>query len=191
MAVADVIARNVRRFREERQLSIAALGRGAGLSKQTVAGIETGSGNPTIETLESLAAMLGVSVRALLTEMGTETLLQRGDAIQWLDQGALRVRHLDHAFGSGYVTNTVLQLEANRGASQHGAGGRGTLRHCYVLEGTVSLGPIVSPVSATAGDFVRFPAETEHFFEAVTPIATLIVCTTAPQLSMAGRGQRF
>lgn len=155
MAIADVVARNVRRFREERNLSIAALGRDAGLAKQTIAAIESGKGNPTVETLDSLAATLGVSIRALLTEMGSETLLQRGDAIQWQPQGALRIRHLDQVFGSGYVTNTVLQLEANRGASRHSSGSRGALRHCYVLEGRVRLGPVLSPTSAKAGDFIK------------------------------------
>jgi transcriptional regulator with XRE-family HTH domain len=191
MAVTDVIARNVRRFREERHLSMAALGRGSGLAKQTIAAIESGKGNPTAETLENLATTLGVTVRALLTEMGTETLLQRGDAIQWKPEGALRVRHLDQVFGSGYVTNSVLQLEANRGPSKHAPGGRGALRHCYVLEGRVRLGPMLSPTSAKAGDFIRFPADSEHFFDAVTPVALLLVCTTAPQLSMSGRERTF
>lgn len=191
MAATDVIARNVRRFREERRLSIGALGRGAGLAKQTIAAIESGKGNPTIDTLETLATALGVSVRALVTEMGTETLLQRGDAIQWQVQGVLRVRNLDHAFGSGYVINSVLKLEANRGVSEHAPGGRGALRHCYVLDGHVRLGPVASPTSAKAGDFIRFPADSEHFFEAVTPVASVFVCTTAPQLSMSVRERQF
>lgn len=191
MAVSDVVARNVRRLREERHLSIAALGRDAGLAKQTIAAIEAGKGNPTVETLERLASTLGVSVRALLTEMGTETLLQRGDAIHWQSQGVLQVRHLDQVFGSGYVTNTVLQLEANHGASKHPPSGRGALRHCYVLEGRVRLGPVLAPASAKAGDFIRFPADSEHMYEAVTPVALLFVCTTAPQLSMSGRERSF
>lgn len=191
MAITDVIARNVRRLREERQLSLAALGRDAGLAKQTIAAIESGKGNPTAQTLEDIARTLGVGVRALLTEMGTETLLLPGDAISWHSQGALRLRHLDQVFGSGYVTNSVLQLEADRGASKHPAGGRGALRHCYVLEGRVRVGPVLSPTSVKAGDFVRFPADGEHLFEAVTPSATVFVCTTAPQLSMSGRDRPF
>ncbi|MGN6218757.1 MAG: hypothetical protein ACTHNQ_04585 [Microbacterium sp.] len=37
----------------------------------------------------------------------------------------------------------------------------------------------------------RFPADAPHLFEAITPQATLFVCTTIPQLSMDGRGNTF
>jgi transcriptional regulator with XRE-family HTH domain len=191
MAAIDVISRNCRRFREERDLSMGELGRRTGLSKQTISAIEHGLGNPTVDTLERLAAALDVSTRALLAEMGTETLVLRSTTAVHVDQGSLRVRQLDQAFGSGYVTNAVLLLEANRGPSVHSARGRGALRHCYILNGRASIGPAGAPVRVGEGDFVRFPAETEHVFEAMTPVATLFVCTTAPQLSMAGGGREF
>ena len=167
------------------------LGRRTGLSKQTISAIEHGLGNPTVDTLERLAVVLDVSTRALLAEMGTETLVLRSNAAMHVDQGAIRVRQLDQAFGSGYVTNAVLLLEANRGPSMHRPRGRGALRHCYVLEGRARIGVTGSPVMVGAGDFVRFPAETEHVFEAISPVSTLFVCTTAPQLSMAGGDREF
>lgn len=190
MAASGVISRNLRRFREDQLLSIGELGRRSGISKQTIASIEAGRGNPTVETLEELAGTLGVSIRALFSEMGTEILVHSGDGIRWLDQGGMRVRQLDQAFGSGYVYNSVLRLAADNGPTLQRASSRGSLRHCYVLEGRVRLGPEAAPIVVEADDFVRFPADTPHLFEAITADARVFVCTTAPQLSMAG-GERF
>lgn len=190
MTAGSVIARNVRRFREDRGLSIAVLARQAGLAKQTLITIESGLGNPTVGTLEHLADCLGVSVRALLAELGTEVLVNWGDAAGWRSQGTMSVRQLDQAFGSGYVYNTVLRLELNQAVTRVDASTRGALRHCLVLEGRARIGPEHAPVDVSANDFVRFPADGPHIFEAVTPISLVFVCTTAPQLSMAG-GERF
>lgn len=189
MAANEVVARNLRRFREERQLSLGELSRRSGLAKQTIASVESSGSNPTVETLERLADALGVSIRALLTELGSEIIVNSGDDIRWQSAGTLSVRHLDQVFGSGYVTNSLLRLESNRGPSHHKPAARGALRHCYVMEGRVRLGPESEMVGAVAGDFIRFPADAAHVFEAITPIATVFVCTTSPQRTMV-RGER-
>ncbi|ALJ21782.1 XRE family transcriptional regulator [Microbacterium sp. No. 7] len=186
MASRDIISRNVKRFREERELSMGALARRSGLAKQTIAALESGDSNPTVETLDRLADALEVSARALMTELGTEILVNRGGAARWQQQGGIDLRPLDQAFGSGYVINAVLRLEAARGPFRPRVRGRGSLRHCYVLDGAVLLGPEQSPVAAQTGDFVRFPADAAGTFEAISPVALVFVCTTAPQLSMTG-----
>ncbi len=191
MAIEGIIARNARRFREESGQSIGGLARKAGLAKQTIVSIEGGHGNPTVQTLGELADALGVSIRALVSELGTEVLVHSGDSIRWEPQGGMQVRQLDQAFGSGYVVNNVLRLEAEQGPSRPRATTRGSLRHCYVLEGRVRLGPVGAPLVAEADDFVRFPGDAPHVFEAITPIALVFVCTTAPQLSMTGSDRLF
>ncbi|GAA1469211.1 XRE family transcriptional regulator [Microbacterium thalassium] len=191
MAVSDVVGRNVKRYRHERGMSMAALGERAGLAKQTIASIESGQGNPTIDTVERLASSLGVSARALLTELGTEVLHSHAASAIWRRSGKVRERPLDQAFGSGYVTNALIRVDTNRGRAVYPARGRGALRHCYVLEGELRLGPTTSPAVAVVGDFVRFPADTEHFLEAITPVATLFACTTSPQLTMDEDGGWF
>lgn len=191
MATNGIVARNIRRYREERELSLGALSRRARLAKQTIASIEAGIGNPTVDTLERLAQALDVSVRALLSELGSEILVQAGSGHRWRDHGGAEVRQLDQAFGSGYVLNAVLRLKSDDAPFLCAARGRGALRHCYVLEGSVSMGPTANRVTAEAQDFVRFPADTAHLFEARTRTALVHVNTTEPQLSMAGGGRSF
>jgi len=191
MPMNDVVARNLRRFREERELSLGEVSRRSGLAKQTIIAIESGRSNPTVDTLERLADALDISIRALLSEMGTEILMHSGRDIRWQGQAGAEVRQLDQAFGSGYTVNAVLRLRGGDTSFRCAARGRGALRHCYVLEGTVRLGPTSNPIVVETGDFVRFPADTVHVFEAQTPVALVFVNTTAPQLSMAGGGRVF
>lgn len=54
----QLVARNVRRFRRERAMSLGELARRSGLAKQTLSKIEQGTGNPTVETLALLGAAL-------------------------------------------------------------------------------------------------------------------------------------
>lgn len=65
---SGLVALNVRRYRQERALSLGELARRSGLSKQTLSKIEQGSGNPTVETLSLLGAAFNVPARCLLTE---------------------------------------------------------------------------------------------------------------------------
>lgn len=156
----------------------------SGVSKQTIQAIEGGRGNPTVDTVERLASALGVSVRALITEMGMDVLHSSEDPASWHREGRVSIRRLDQVFGSGYVTNSLIRVEANRGRTTFAPRGRGTLRHCYILSGTLHVGPATAPVRAASGDFVRFPADTAHILEAITPIAVILACTTAPQQTM-------
>lgn len=191
MSVTAVIAKNSRRFRADRGLSQIALARLSGLSKQTIVDIESGRANPTIETLEALAEALNVSTRALISEMGNEVLFQAGGMARWEDQGAVTVRNLDQVYGSGYVYNAVIRLDARHGIARSRSGTKGMLRHCYVLEGRVELGPEGRTVDADEGDFVRFPGEGPHLFRAITMTALLFVVTTMPQQSLRGMASVF
>ncbi|MBK0422017.1 helix-turn-helix transcriptional regulator [Leucobacter sp. CSA2] len=163
----------------------------SGLSKQTIVDIEAGRANPTIETLETLSEGLGVSVRALVSEMGNEVMFQSGELVHWQELGYAAVRSLDQVYGSGYVYNAVLRLEAARGAARPRSGARGVLRHCYVLEGRVELGPEGRTIEAGERDFVRFPGEGAHLFRAITPQALVFVVTTTPQASTRSAASSF
>jgi len=191
VGISSVVAKNTRRFRLDRGYSQLALARRAGLSKQTIIDIEAGRANPTMETLEELAFGLGVSPRALISEMGREVLFQAGEGAHWQDQGTLAVRNLDQVYGSGYVYNSVLRLEARRGPARTRGGTQGMLRHCYVVEGRAELGPEGRLVEGAEGDFIRFPGEGPHQFQAITSFALLFVVTTVPQVSMRGALNAF
>jgi transcriptional regulator with XRE-family HTH domain len=59
-------ARNLRALRKKKKLSQEALAERSGLSLSYISEIERGNREPTLETIEKLAAGLGVAPQALL-----------------------------------------------------------------------------------------------------------------------------
>lgn len=179
----DLVARNVRRFRQERGLSMSELARRAGLAKQTLSTIEQGMGNPTVETLGVLSDALDIPVRRLLNEWGTPVFVQRTGEGSWVLGANWEERLLDEVYGSGYVRTTLLRLQrratGDRTVPGHSAG---SLHHLYVIRGRVRVGPEAEPVELGAGDFARYPADVPHRLEAITARAVAHVVTTEPQL---------
>ena len=68
MEVRKRIGANVRRLREEKQLSQEKFGFESGIDRTYVSGIERGARNPTATIIEKIAAGLGVPAYVLLME---------------------------------------------------------------------------------------------------------------------------
>lgn len=182
----DLIARNLRRLRSERQLSLGELASRAGLSKQTLSKIEQAMGNPTIGTLSAIATALGTSVRALITEWGTNIRVQSAGNAVWSTGPAGETRVLDQIYGSGYVHSYVVKLTAAEKVTASDTLSTGSLHHAYLLEGEAEVGPQGQAVRLLPGDFVRFPADGTHSFRALSPTALIHVVTTFPQTPQLG-----
>ncbi len=60
-AMAKVLAANVRRFRQAKGLTQDALATNADIKQQSLSLIENARANPTISTVENIAATLGVT----------------------------------------------------------------------------------------------------------------------------------
>ena len=183
----ELVARNVRRYRQERAMSLGELARRSGLSKQTLSKIEQGAGNPTVETLSLLGAALDVPARRLLTEWGTPVYVQRHTESGWTDAAGWSERILDETYGSGYVRTLILRLE--RTAKEPGMiepHQAGTLHHLYVITGKLRTGPASEPADLAAGDFIRFPGDVPHRYVCLTDRAVAHMVTTVPQVRQFG-----
>ncbi|MBH0779829.1 helix-turn-helix domain-containing protein [Nocardia bovistercoris] len=183
----ELVARNVRRYRMERAMSLGDLARRSGLSKQTLSKIEQGIGNPTVETLSQLGAALDVSTRRLLTEWGTPVYVQRGADSIWTDIDGRAERMLDDTYGSGHVRTLVLRIERTTEQppiiEPHPPG---TLHHIYVITGKLRTGPLDDAVDLAAGDFVRFPGDVAHRHICLTERVVAHMVTTIPQVRQFG-----
>ena len=67
-----LFGRQIRRRRESAGLSQEALADSAGITRNYVGMIERGEANPTLIVLHDLAAALGVSMRAVVSELETQ-----------------------------------------------------------------------------------------------------------------------
>lgn len=181
--ISELVARNVKRYRRERGLSMSALAHRAGLSKQTLSSIEHGAGNPTVETLGILSAPLDVPIRRLLNEWGTPVYVSRATEGSWLRTPTGKERTLDEVYGSGYVRTSLLrvtrQRDGDRPVEPHSLG---CLHHVYVVSGRIKAGPMNEPVDLAPGDFARYPADVAHLLQPVSEEALVHVVTTVPQV---------
>lgn len=67
-SIRTILAANMRRMRQERQLSQEALADKAGIHRNYLGGIERQERNVGLDNLEKIAKALGISVSQLLEE---------------------------------------------------------------------------------------------------------------------------
>ncbi len=166
--VADVIAVNLHRLRTARRLSLAALAARADVAKATLANLEQGRGNPTIETLWSLALALGVPFSDLLEDRREVTTMivrsRQGARIHGATPGAqLGLRLVDRVERDGLIE--VMEMVVPAGTDHTGQPhGSGVVERVHVYEGTVVVGPAADPVTLGAGDYARYAADRPHVY---------------------------
>lgn len=183
----QLVARNVHRMRLERGYSQGELARRAGLSKQTMSGIEAGEANPTVLTLSAIADGLGVPVAHLLTEYGSPLLVRRAADAEWTGDQHGQSRDLDQIYGFGYVRTAVIRYAGPaRQPVPRQPHRPGTLHHVYVLSGRARIGPVGEQVEVSRGDFVRFPGDVPHSVSPLTQEAVVHMVTTVPHVSQLG-----
>jgi transcriptional regulator with XRE-family HTH domain len=184
---AQLVARNVYRMRQERGYSQGELARRAGLSKQTLSGIEAGEANPTVLTLSAIADGLGVPVARLLTEYGSPVLVRRAADAAWTEDQYGQSRELDQIYGFGYVRTAVIRYARPAGQPVIRPPHRlGTLHHVYVLSGRAGIGPVGEQVEVARGDFIRFPGDVAHLVSPLTQETVVHMVTTVPHVSQLG-----
>jgi transcriptional regulator with XRE-family HTH domain len=165
-AVADAIARNVRRYRAARGFSLDQLAARSGVSKGMVVQIERGGTNPSIGTLCRVAGALGVTMPRLVdvTETPTIRLVRVEEvAVLWHGHGGGTARLLVGLDEPDLVEMWEWQLAP--GDAYHGeAHPTGSHELLYVLEGTLTLGVEQSSQAARAGETLLFRADRPHAY---------------------------
>lgn len=186
MDVGVILSRNVRRLRQERQLSLGALAQAAGVAKQTLANLESAQGNPTVDTLQALGTALGLPVNWLVTAWDSPALVQRREEARWEDIALGRRRVLDRIHGAGQVDTSVLEIDGSD--DDRAALPPGSLHHLYVLRGELLAGVLDDVHDLRAGDFIRFAADAPHVLRAPRGRAEVHLVTTIPQVQQFGSG---
>jgi transcriptional regulator with XRE-family HTH domain len=166
--VGDVIAVNLHRLRTARRLSLAALAARADVAKATLANLEQGRGNPTIETLWSLALALGVAFSDLLQDRReVSTMVVRSEqgarVLGATPGGHLNLRLLDRVERGGLIE--VMEMVVPAGTDHTGQPhGTGVVERVHVYEGTVVVGPITDAITLGPGDYARYAADRPHVY---------------------------
>jgi XRE family transcriptional regulator, regulator of sulfur utilization len=162
---AQNLASAMRRHRELHRQSLGDLSRLTGLSKTSLARLEAGDGNPSLETLWKLGQALGLSIGQLLEgpEPEPARVLRSGDGPVVESSFGMRGRLLqtDEGPHRTEVFELVLPAGARFEGPPHDTGTR-ELVHC--IEGTVSCGPQDQPLDLGPGDTAYFDGTGPHFY---------------------------
>src|SRR4051812_11175135 len=176
------IAGNLRRLRTGRGLSAAALARESGVARATLAELEAGRGNPTVETLYGLAKGLGVTFADLLIEADPAPVhvVRAGEGPPV--PGAVVQGRPPRPAAVQRARVEIYDLRVAPGEPRHADGHTaGVTEQLLVHAGRLRVGPESGPVELCAGDFAVFDASVPHVYEALDgPVAaTLVILTPA------------
>ena len=163
------VASNVRALRMDAGLTLADLAAAAGLGKSTLAQLESGRANPSVETLWAIAAALRVPFARIVEEERTALRVVRAADIPPMhstETPGWAGRLLTASHGRGTFDLYALDLEA--GAARHAAPHHaGVVEHLVVVVGSLRAGPQSGPVVLETGDLVTFAADVPHVYEAI------------------------
>jgi transcriptional regulator with XRE-family HTH domain len=170
----NAVAANLRRLREERGLSTVALARDSGVARATLAQLEAGRGNPTLETLYALANTLGVGLAEVIAPPPAGVEVVRAGEGPRVAGAVVRGRLVSRLVGRAPVEVYDLELRAGRTqrSQPHPAG---VVEHLLVQSGRVRVGPESTPVELGPGDYARYPADVAHVYEALEPAAATLL----------------
>lgn len=191
----DALSKNVRHLRALHRISTNELARRAGIGRATLVSIEAGRANPTLETINALADVLGTNAADLLRERKQAAIaLTRRDDIED-DASPLRLRF----FRRFHQVPCVLDLASFEMAPDDGfrqdSGLRGALVHMIVHHGELTLRTEDDGWTVQTGDYFCYradaPAELSSGPDGCAGSLILhYAAETAPDLPLADLGLR-
>jgi len=166
-ALADRIGRVIGTHRRAQGMSLGDLARASGLSRTILTRIESGTGNPSVETLWRVSRALRLPLGALLAEDPVPRVrrIARGDreALQaasgmdaWLVHADLR-EHRSELYELRFAAGVAQRSEPHLPGTEE-------LIHC--VTGRLRAGPVGEEADLGPGDAVWFAADVPHAYTA-------------------------
>ncbi len=169
-APLQLIAAALRRERHRAGLSLTEVARRAGLAKSTLSQLESGAGNPSLETLWAICVALDAPFSRLL-----DPPRPRVHVIRAGEGPTVSAEHADYsatllAACPPGARRDVYRIAAEPGHARASAPHMpGVTEHVVLSAGRALVGLADDPVELGPGDYVSYPADLPHVFEALEP----------------------
>ena len=188
---ADALARNLRRLRGERGLTLDELAKRAGISRSMLIQVEQKRVNPTLATLVRLAQALDVGL-AELVELGrrrTVRVVSRDEAVElWSSPGGGTGRLLVGSEQLDRIEFWDWCLEPGD-VHEAEAHAQGTAEIVHVLTGELSLTVDGEMYAVAAGESAVFAADAGHSYgSGGEPLHLFMIVITPPAGSAIAPG---
>ena len=175
------VATALRRERNRTGLSLTEVARRAGIAKSTLSQLESGTGNPSLETLWAICVALDVPFSRLLDPPRPRTQVIRAAEGPTVAAAQADYQATLLAAGPPGVRRDVYRIAAEPGharASQPHS--PGVVEHVVISGGRALVGAAGDVAELGPGDYIRYPGDVPHVFEALEPGTRAVLVTEHP-----------
>jgi transcriptional regulator with XRE-family HTH domain len=169
-APLDLIAAALRRERRRSGLTLTEVARRAGIAKSTLSQLESGAGNPSLETLWAICVALDAPFARLLDPPRPRIQVIRADEGPTISAEHASYRATLLTAAPPGARRDVYRIDAEpghpRASEPHMPG---VTEHVVLGTGRALVGVAGEPVELGPGDYISYPADLPHVFEALEP----------------------
>lgn len=170
-----IVAKNIKRLREENKLSMDELAKLSGVSKSMLAQIERGEGNPTISTLWKLSNGMKVPFDALTVRPKVPYEIVKTSDVQPLLEDGGKVKNYSIFPDDENRRFAVYYLELEPGSYlQAEPHLRGTTEFITIFSGALEIVAGDKRFSVTKGESIRFKGDTRHSYRNIGAETTIL-----------------
>jgi transcriptional regulator with XRE-family HTH domain len=173
--VIALIAASIRRERDRAGMSLSELARRAGIAKSTLSQLESGTGNPSLETLWALGVALGVPFSRLVDPPRPGVrVIRAGEGPVTYSERASYAATLLASCPPG-ARRDIYRVQAQPGGPRMSEPHMpGTIEHVVLGTGRALAGPAGEPVELGPGDYVVYPGDVPHLFDGLDADTTAV-----------------
>ena len=169
-APLELIAASLRRERRRSGLSLTEVARRAGIAKSTLSQLESGTGNPSLETLWAICVALDAPFSRLLDPPQPPVLLIRADEGPTVAAAEADYQATLVAACPPGARRDVYRIQAEPGHARASEPHMpGVVEHVVIGAGRALVGVADQPTELGPGDYLRYPGDVPHVFEALAP----------------------
>ncbi|MGH3881579.1 MAG: helix-turn-helix domain-containing protein [Actinophytocola sp.] len=169
-APLETIAQSLRRERERVGLSLSEVAKRAGIAKSTLSQLESASGNPSVETLWALSVALDVPFSRLVEPARPRVqVIRAGEGPAVFSERANYVATLLASCPPNARRDIYLITAEPGSARESDPHMPGVVEHVVLCAGRGRIGLVENPIEMAPGDYVAYPGDAEHVFEALEP----------------------
>src|SRR6204780_4640630 len=175
-APLGVIAASLRRERRRAGLSLTEVARRAGIAKSTLSQLESGAGNPSLETLWAICVALDAPFSRLLDPPRPHVQVIRAGEGPTVSAAQADYQATWLAACPPGARRDVYRISAEPGYARESQPHMpGVVEHVVLSAGRALVGGAGEPVELGPGDYVCYPADLPHVFEALEPGTRAVV----------------
>jgi transcriptional regulator with XRE-family HTH domain len=169
-APLELIAASLRRERRRTGLSLTEVARRAGIAKSTLSQLESGTGNPSLETLWAICVALDAPFSRLLDPPRPHVQVIRADEGPTVSAAQANYQATLLAACPPGARRDVYRIAAEPGhARASDPHMPGVMEHVVLSAGRALVGVADEPVELGPGDYICYPGDIPHVFEALEP----------------------